>query len=175
LPLRYYEKELQRIHSKLNQFLSDREAHQAATWIQAVVLEVDEEISRILRDPLVRELYAYDGKFFMPKGADSFHRAFDGFNILQSLTNSAVQTYFYAREKQDAIRWLMDDLDTHRWAARVRRMNWEESGTLCCVRSEVIEEIVRRVTEENVHAEHDHPQLSPEETAFFKSYEDQIA
>jgi hypothetical protein len=100
-------------------------------------LEIDEEIGRILKDPLVRRLYEYDGQFFTPRGTRGFHTAFDGSNLLKWLSDSILATIFRGREKHVAIRWLLDELGKHAWVAKRRRMNWEESHALDLVPKEV--------------------------------------
>ncbi len=173
--MHYYEDEIKRIQTKLKQYLSEKEARQTAARMIRIIEEVDEEIDRILRDPLVLQLYEYDGKFFTPRGTQLFHRAFNGINILQSLTNSTVEAYFRSRHKDDAIEWFIDELGGHIWEAKVRRLNWEDSGSLRCLTDEVIDAVLRQHNERmRRKAELDPPQLSTEEETFFKSYEDEI-
>ena len=170
-----YETELNRIQKKLMQFLSSQEAQLVANRICTLVAEVDEEINRILSDPLVEQLYEYDGKFFTSRGTQLFHRAFNGLNVLQSLSDAMLETYFGSRRKNEATEWLMDSLGTHIWEAKVRRLNWEDSGTLCCITDEVIDEILRQTREPRGIAEEEPSRLSAEEEAFFKPYEDDIS
>ena len=49
--------EVQRIQSKLTEFLSTQEAREIALQVYDLALDVDEEIDRILKDPLVSRLY----------------------------------------------------------------------------------------------------------------------
>jgi hypothetical protein len=126
-------RELGRIQNKLEEFLSPQKARWTAGQIYDLVLEVDEELDRILADPLVRRLYEYDGRFFTPKHSWGFHRAFDSVHVLRSLHDPMIETFFYGREKGFAVRWLVDELEKHTWEATVRRMNWQESQTLSIV------------------------------------------
>ena len=168
-----HQKHRERIHNELKEFLSAQEARETATHVYNLALEIDEEIGRILKDPLVRRLYEYDGQFFTPRGTRGFHTAFDGSNLLKWLSDSILATFFRGREKHIAIRWLLDELGKHAWVAKRRRMNWEESHTLDLVPKEVLEAIVQRASE---HGEFEAvpPSLSPEEQAFFQSFEEQM-
>ena len=163
----------ERIESELKKFLFLEEARETARHVYNLALEIDEEIGRILKDPLVRRLYEYDGQFFTPRGTRGFHCAFDGSNLLKWLSDSILATFFSGREKRIAIRWLLDELGKHAWVAKRRRMNWEESHTLDLVPKEVLEAIVQRASE---HKEFEAvpPSLSPEEQAFFQSFEEQM-
>ena len=168
----FHQQEVQRIQSKLEEFLSAQEARETAMQVCDLALDVDEEIDRILKDPLVGRLYEYDGQFFTTRGTGLFHAAFDGLHILKSLRNSMIETFFRGRKKRFAIRWLLEELDKHSWVAKRRRMNWEESRTVNLLTKEVIQEIIdiheRRQTGVNP------PPLSPEEQVFFKSFEDEM-
>jgi hypothetical protein len=135
---------------------------------------VDEEIGRILKDPLVGRVYEYDGRFFTPRGTRFFHTAFDGLHLLKSLQDSMLETFFCGKEKRVAIRWLMEELGKHAWVAKLRRMNWEESGTLSMVPKEVLDEIIKDIGQHRGQTEADPPRLSAEEQAFFQSFEDQM-
>ena len=73
-----HQKHRQRIEKELSEFLSAQEARETATCVYNLAIEIDEEIDKILKDPLVRRLYEYDGKFFTPRGTWGFHVAFDG-------------------------------------------------------------------------------------------------
>ena len=169
-----HQKHRERIHSELKEFLSAQEARETATHVYNLALEIDEEIGRILKDPLVRRLYEYDGQFFTPQGTRGFHSAFDGSNLLKWLSDSILATFFRGREKHIAIRWLLDELGKHAWVAKRRRMNWEESHTLGLVPKEVLEAIFKRASERRGEAEADPPRLSLEEQAFFQSFEEQM-
>ena len=125
-----HQKHRERIQSELKEFLSAHEAQETATRICNLALDIDEEIGRILKDPLARRLYEYDGQFFTPRGTRGFHTAFDGSHLLKWLSDSILATFFRGREKHFAIRWLLDELGKHAWVAKRRRMNWEESHTL---------------------------------------------
>src|SRR6266849_5501440 len=151
------QKHRERIQNKLEEFLPAHEARDAATQVYDLALYVDEEIGRILKDPLVGRLYEYDGRFFTPRGTRLFHTAFDGLHILKSLRDSMLETFFRGREKRFAIRWLM-----------------EESGTLSVVPKEVLDEIIKDIRERRREAGGDPPPLSPEEQAFFQSYEEEM-
>jgi hypothetical protein len=168
----HQQKEVERIQRKLEEFLSAQEARKTAMQVFDLALDVDEEIDRILKDPLVGRLYEYDGQFFTPRGTGLFHTAFDGLHILKSLRNSMIETFFRGRKKRFAIRWLLEELDKHCWVTKRRRMNWEESRTVNLLTKEVIQEIIdiheRRQTGGNPLP------LSPEEQVFFKSFEDEI-
>src|SRR5215471_657060 len=131
--------EVQRIQSKLADFLSPHEAREIALRVYDVALDVDYEINRILNDPLVSRLYEYDGQFFTPRGTRRFHTAFDGVHTLKWLGNSMIDTFFKGKKKSFAIRWLLDELHKLSWVAKRRRMNWEESRTLGLLPKEVIE------------------------------------
>jgi hypothetical protein len=173
-PLGLHQKHRERIQSKLEEFLPAHEARDTATQVYDLALDVDEEIGRILKDPWVGRLYEYDGRFFTPRGTQLFHAAFDGLHILKSLGDSILETFFRGREKRFAIRWLMEELGTHAWVAKIRRMNWEESGTLSLVPKEVLDEIIKDIRERRREAGGDPPPLSPEEQAFFQSYEEEM-
>jgi hypothetical protein len=164
----------ERIQSELKEFLPAHEARKTATHVYNLALDVDEEIGRILKDPLARRLYDYDGQFFTPRGTRHFHTAFDGLHLLKWLSDSILATFFRGREKHFAIRWLLDELDKHAWVAKRRRMNWEESHTLDLVPKEVLEAIIKRTWERRTEVEADPPPLSLEEQAFFQSFEEQM-
>jgi hypothetical protein len=162
------------IQNKLEEFLSAQDARETAMKIYDLLLEVDYELDQILRDPVIRKLYEYDGRFFTPKGKWGFFRAFDGIHVLRSLSDETLETFFRGREQYFAIRWLMEELGKHAWEAKVRRMNWEESGTLSVVSKEVLDEIFRRIRQSEIQdLEKDAP-LSLEERVFFQSLEDQM-
>jgi hypothetical protein len=169
-----HQKHRERIHKELKEFLSVQEAGETATHVYNLALDIDEEIGRILKDPLVRRLYEYDGQFFTPRGTRLFHTAFDGLHLLESLNDSILQTFFRGREKHFAIRWLLEELGKHAWVTKRRRMNWEESHTLGLVPKEVHEAIIKRASERRREAEADPPRLSLEEQAFFQSFEKQM-
>ena len=135
------------IQNKLREFLSVQEARETATRVHNLALDIDEEIGRILKDPLVGRLYEYDGQFFTPRGTRFFHTAFDGLHLLQWLSNSSLETFFRGRGKQGAIRWMLEELGKHAWVARVRRMNWEEFQTLGLVPQEVLDAIINGAQE----------------------------
>ena len=169
----HQQKEVERIQSKLEEFLSAQEARETAMQVLDLALDVDEEIDRILKDPLLGRLYEYDGQFFTLRGTRLFHTAFDGSHILKWLRNSMIETFFRGRKKRFAIRWLLEELDKHSWMAKRRRMNWEESRTLGFLTEDVIQEIIdmrERTRQTGVNL----PPLSPEEQAFFKFFEDEM-
>jgi hypothetical protein len=169
-PLAFHQAQVQRIQNKLAEFLSARKARELAKQVFDLALEVDEDISRILHDPLVDKLYEYDGQFFTPRGTSGFHTAFDALHVLISLGNS-IFTIFRTLPTRSAIRCLLDELSEHRWVAKRRRMNWEELGTLSLVPEETIREIIAAQKRELAV---NPPPLSAEEHAFFKSFEDQL-
>jgi hypothetical protein len=169
-PLALHQAELQRIQKKLAELLSTREARELAKKAFVLALEVDEDIRRILQDPVIEKLYDYDGQFFTPRGTSGFHTAFDGLHLLSTLSNS-IDIVFKTLPKRSAIECLLDDLDQHRWVAKRRRMNWEECGTLCLVPEETIREII---TAQKRELAQNPPPLSAEEHAFFKSFEEQL-
>lgn len=162
------------IQNKLEEFLSAQDARGTAMKIYDLLLEVDYELDRILRDPLVRNLYEYDGRFFTPKYAWGFYRAFDGMHILHSLSDATLETFFHRKDQRSAIRWLMEELEKHSWEAKVRRMNWEESGTLSVISRAVLDDILRHVRQRQVGTAGEDTPLSSEERAFFQSFEDQM-
>jgi hypothetical protein len=163
-----------RIETELSEFLSAHEARDIATRVYNLAIEIDEDIDRILKDPLAGRLYEYDGKFFTPRGTFGFHVAFDGLHLLSSLSDSKIGAFFRGREKQFAIRWLLKELGTHAWVAKRLRMNWEESHTLGLVPKEVLEAIFKDALERRREAAAGPPELSLEERAFFQSYEAQM-
>jgi len=169
-----HQKHRERIYNELREFLSVRDARETATHVYNLALDIDDEIGRILKDPWVRRLYEYDGRFFTPRGARGFHAVFDGLHLLESLSDSILQTFFRGREKHFAIRWLLEELGKHAWVAKRRRMNWEESHTLDLVPKEVLEAIFERAAERRGEAEADPSRLSLEEQAFFQSFEEQM-
>jgi len=169
-----HQRHRERIQNKLEEFLPAAEARETATQVYDLALDVDEEIGRILKDPWVGKLYEYDGRFFIPRGTRLFHTAFDGLHLLKSLQDSMLETFFRGRKKRVAIRWLMEELGKHAWVAKIRRMNWEESGTLGIVPKGVLDEIIRDIGGRRRRTEADPPPLSPEEQAFFQSFEEQM-
>ena len=154
------------IQDKLREFLSVQEARETTARVHNLAVDTDEEISRILKDPLVGRLYEYDGQFFTPRGTRYFHTAFDGLHLLQWLSNSSLETFFRGRGKHGAIRWMLEELGKHAWVARVRRMNWEEFQTLGLVPQEVLDAIISSGAERR--SETNPPRLSAEERAFFQ-------
>jgi hypothetical protein len=164
----------ERIQSELKEFLSAREARETATSVYNLALDIDQEIGKILKDPLVRRLYEYDGQFFTPRGTQLFHTAFDGVHLLKWLSDSILATFFCGREKRFAIRWLLDELGRHAWVAKRRRMNWEESHTLDLIPKEALEAIIKSASGRRTEVEADPPPLSLEEQAFFQSFEEQM-
>ena len=169
-----HQKQKQRIEKELSEFLSAQEARETAACVYNFAIEIDEDIDRILKDPLVRRLYEYDGKFFTPRGTRGFQVAFDGLHLLRSLSDSKIGAFFRGREKHFAIRWLLKELGTHAWVAQRLRMNWEESHTLGLVPKEVLEAIIEDALERRRGAAAGPSELSLEERAFFQSYEAQI-
>jgi hypothetical protein len=160
------------IRNKLGEFLSVQEARETATRVHNLALDTDEEIGRILKDPLVRRFYEYDGQFFTPRGTRFFHTAFDGLHLLQWLSDCSLETFFRERGKDAAIQWMLEELGKHAWVAKVRRMNWEEFQTLGLVRQEVLDAIINGAEERM--RETIPPRLSSEEQAFFQSFEEQM-
>ena len=63
----------ERIQNKLKEFLSAQEARETAARAHRLALDIDEEIGRILKDPLVGRLYEYDGQLFTARGIRLFH------------------------------------------------------------------------------------------------------
>jgi len=167
----FHKAEVELIQSKLAEFLLPHEARELTMQVCNLAMDVDIDIDRILQDPLVGRLYEYDGQFFTPRGAGGFHTAFDGLHILKSLRN-CIDTFFKARSKRSAIRWLLDELNMHRWVARRRRTNWEECGTLGLMPKETIQEIMDA---QGQGGRLPPPPLSAEEQAFFKSFEEELA
>ena len=163
-----YQKEIERIERKLGQFLVKELAQETATKIYNLAAEVDEELDRILDDPLVHERYEYDGRFFTPRGTQLFHRAFDGVNVLESLDDGKIDTFFGGRNKAAGLRWLLEELGTHTWEAKIRRLHWEEEHSLNTVSKEVIEAIVEDIKERR---RNEPKPLTPGERAFFGPYE----
>jgi hypothetical protein len=168
-----HQKHRERIQNELEEFLPAREARETATQVYNLALDVDEEIGRILKDPLVGRLYEYDGQFFTPRGIRGFHTALDGLHLLNWLNDSILPVFFRRREKHFAIRWLLEELGKHAWVAKRRRMNWEESRSLDLVPKEVLEAIIKD-TSERREAAAGPPPLSLEEQAFFQSFEEQM-
>jgi hypothetical protein len=160
------------IQNKLREFLSIQDARETATRIHNLALEIDQDIGRILKDPLVGRLYEYDGQFFTPRGTRFFHTAFDGLHLLQWLSDSSLEAFFRGRGKHGAIQWMLEELGKHAWVARVRRMNWEEFQTLGLVQQEVLDAIINGAEERR--RETSPPRLSSEEQAFFQSFEEQM-
>jgi hypothetical protein len=169
-----HEEHRERIQNELREFLSAQEARETATLVYNLALDIDEEIGSILKDPLVRRLYEYDGQFFTPRGTRLFHTAFDGVNLLRSLNDSILGAFFRGRERHFAIRWLLEELGKHAWVAKRRRMNWEESRTLGLAPKEVLDAIIERTWERRRETGVDRPRLSLEEQVFFQSYEAQM-
>jgi len=170
--LAFHQAEVEGIQSKLAEFLPSHEARELTMQVCGLALDIDEDIGRILQDPLVGRLYEYDGRFFTPRGRGGFHTAFDGLHILKSLGNF-IDTFFRARPKRSAIRWLLDELNMHRWVAKRRRMNWEECRTLGLIPEETIQDIID-LQEHAADVRVIPPPLSAEEQTFFKSFEEQL-
>jgi hypothetical protein len=169
-----HQKHRERIHSELKEFLSAQEARETATRVYNLALDIDEEIGRILKDPLSRRLYEYDGQLFTPRGTRHFHTAFDGLHLLKWLSDSMLATFFRGRGKHSAIRWLLEELGKHAWVAKRRRMNWEESHTLDLMPEEVLEAIIKGACERRREVGAGPPPLSLEEQVFFQSFEEQM-
>lgn len=169
-----HQKHRERIQNKLEEFLPAQEARDTATQVYNLALDIDGEIGRILKDPWVGKLYEYDGRFFVPRGTQLFHTAFDGLRLLKSLTDSMLETFFRGREKRFAIRWLLEELGKHAWVATIRRMNWEESGTLSILSEEVLDEIIKDMVERRRQTGQSPPPMSAEEQAFFQPFEEEM-
>ena len=170
-----FQKEAARIERQLGPYLSKEVARETAAKILNLAIEVDQEIDRILADPRVIERYEYDGLFFTPRGTQLFHRAFDGIHVLQSLDDSKIETFFRGRENNVALRWMMEELSTHIWEAKIRRIHWEEDRNLNTVSKEVIQAIVADIRERRRKAqERQSRPLSPEQAAFFRPYEEEM-
>lgn len=170
--LAFHQAEVERIQNKLAAFLSPFEAREVAMRVYDLALDVDQDIHRILQDPLAEKLYEYDGQFFTPRSTSGFHTAFDGLHVLKSL-GSWIDTIFMGRPKCSAIKWLLHELDTHRWVAKRRRTNWEELGTLGLIPEERIKEVIRQ-QEYGARMGLNPPPLSAEEQAFFTFFEEQL-
>ncbi len=169
-PLAFHQAQVQRIQNKLAEFLAARKARELAKQVFDLALEVDEDIGRILQDPLAEKLYEYDGQFFTPRGKSGFHTAFDALHVLISLGNS-IDMLFRTLPTRSAVKCLLNEVGEHRWVAKRRRMNWEELGTLSLVPEEIIREIIAAQKRELAV---NPPPLSAEEHAFFKSFEEQL-
>jgi len=169
-PTDFHNAEVHRIQNKLATFLSAHKARELAKQIYNLALEVEEDISSVLKDPLAEKLYEYDGQFFTPRGTTGFHTAFDASHVLISVGNS-IDILFKTLPVRCAVKCLLDKLAEHRWVAKRRRMNWEELGTLGLVPEEIIREIVAAQKRELAV---NPPPLSAEEQAFFKSFEEQL-
>jgi hypothetical protein len=166
--------QMERIQNALEEFLPLEEAQETAIQVYNLALDIDQNIDRILKDPLVRRLYEYDGEFFTPRGTPGFHVAFDGLHLLRSLSDSKIGAFFRGTEEHFAIRWLLKELSTHAWVAKRLRMNWEESHTLGLVSKEVLGAIFKDALERRSAAAAGPPELSLEERIFFQSYEAQM-
>ena len=167
----------ERAHLKANleQFLTSKDAEQLAQLIDARVAEVDAEVDRLLRDPLVMEAWDYDGRCFVSRG-DGFglQVVFDGLNILQWL-NTNLDCFFRSNSAPLAVALLFKELDTFLWLARVRRMNWEEQGHLSVLTREVISAVMTDVQERrSATLESAVPPLTESERSFFQPYEEEI-
>jgi len=169
-----HQRHRERIQNQLEEFLPAQEARETATRVYNLALDIDEEIGRILKDPLVGRLYEYDGQLFTPRNTRGLHTAFDGLHLLRSLSDSILAAFFRGREKRFAIGWLLEELGKHAWVAKRRRMNWEESNTLDLVPQEVFEAIVNVTWERRREVEAAPSPLSLEEQAFFRSFEEQM-
>jgi hypothetical protein len=167
-----YRENIESIQRKLRVFLSAREAAGVATQICKVAIDIDEEIGRILQDPRVGKLYDYDGQFFTARFERLFHTTFDGHHLLKWLRETSLEPYFRGKEKSRAIEGLLEDLRKHVSVARVRRMNWEDSGTLGMLRKDVLDALLQESQERMKEA--NPPQLSEEEQAFFQTFETQL-
>jgi hypothetical protein len=170
-----HQQHMERIQSKLKEFLFAQEARETAIRVYTLAVDIDQEIGRILRDPLARQLYDYDGQFFISRSTRWFHTAFDGLHLLEWLSGSTLATFFRGREKHSAIRWLLEELRKHAWVAKRRRMNWEESHTLGLVPKEVLEAIINGAWARGTEVGALLPPLSLEEQTFFRFFEEQMA
>jgi hypothetical protein len=168
------QKHRERIQNELEEFLPAQEAREIAAQAYNLAIDVDEEIGKILEDPLAGRLYEYDGQFFTPRGTRGFHTAFDGLYLLIWLSDSILAAFFRGRDRRSAVRWLLEELGKHAWVAKRRRMNWEQSRTLDLVPKEVLDAMLKRTAEGRRKPEADPPRLSPEEQAFFQPFEEQM-
>jgi hypothetical protein len=161
-----------RIQTKLRTFLPPREAQETATQIYRLALDTQEEIARIMQDPLVDKLYLYDGQFFTARHMRLFHTAFDGLHVLQSLSDSSLETFFRGGERRGTSQRILDAVGMHAWIASLRRMNWEEFQTLGLVPPALLEEAL--LDEISAGTETGPPAMSIEEQIFFQSFERQL-
>lgn len=145
------------------------EARKVTRQIEALALDLDDEIAEITGDPLATALYEYDGQFFTSRYQRVFHTAFNAFYLLKSLSDTAIRTFFTGRSTRAAIAWLLQELEKHRWAAKIRRMNWEEFGTLGLLPNEAIEEALRAFDDRRAGRADGMRPLSREEEIFFRS------
>jgi hypothetical protein len=171
-PLSSHQEHTENIQNKLRAFLSAQEARETTARVRNVALHIDEDIGRILKDPLVGRLYEYDGQFFTPRGTRFFHTAFDGRHLLQWLSDSSLETFFRGTRKQAAIQSMLEELGKHAWMARARRMNWEEFQTLGLVPQDVVDAVINGAREGTTRT--NPRRLSSEEQVFFQSFEAQM-
>src|SRR5580765_2478941 len=103
----------ERIRRELKRFLSAQEAEETADHVCNLAVGIDEQIARILKDPLARRRFDYDGQFFSPRGTRGFHTAFDGRHLLNWLNNAVLATFFRGKDKYYAIQWLLEEPGKH--------------------------------------------------------------
>jgi len=165
------ERHRSRIYARLRTFLAPHEAEETTTRVYNLAVETETEIGRILRDPMVHQLYAYDGQFFTARHMRLFHTAFDGVHVLQSLGDSNLQAFFRGIERRAASRRLLDSVGIHAWTARVRRMNWEGFQTLGLLPPALLDEALI----DAIAARGEAPTaMSLEEQSFFRPFEKQM-
>jgi len=171
------ERHRSRIQMKLRTFLPPHEAQDTAVHIYRLALTTQEEIGRILRHPVVNQLYAYDGRFFTARHTRLFHTAFDGLHVLGSLNDSHFQAFFRGMERRGASRRLLDAVSMHAWTARVRRMNWEEFQTLGLVPQALLDQaLLDQALRDDIDAgpESSPAPMSLEQQSFFQAFEKQM-
>lgn len=168
------EEHWERIQNQLRKFLCEQEARETAAQVYDLALDIDEDIRRILKDPLARKLYTYDGLFFTPRVGPGFHTSFGSLYLLNWLTDSVLESFFRGRDKHSAIRWMLDELGKHAWVAKRRRLNWEESHNLRLVPKDVLEALIAAARERRAEEATVPPPLSREEQVFFQSLEEQM-
>lgn len=165
----------QSVQAELARLMPATDTSEIMRRICESVREVDQEIDRILRDPLVSEAWEYDGKCFVARrGYFGLHVAFDGLSILEWLEKN-LAWFFRSNSADVGMALLMKEMDTFLWLAKVRRMNWEEEGHLGVLGREVIRAVLDDVQERRrLAAQSDVQPLSDGERAFFRFYEEEM-
>lgn len=162
-----YEKEIERIRSILKKYLPEKEAVETAAEIYEMILDIDEGIDELLKDPEVLKKYTYDGNLFIPKDKPNFfHKAANGLKILKSIDENILDSF--GHDKISASKTLFHWLNEYVERARFLIERWHQSKTLTTLDAEEIKRALEK------QKENDSAPLSDEQRNFFELYEKQM-